>query len=53
MLGAVSVIKLMNWCCMFFRSVGLHKTFRLAMQSGFKNLVWCKWILGSWLLVSC
>ena len=53
MLGVVSVIKLMNWCCMFFRSVGLHRTFRLAVQLAFKNLVWCKWILGSWLLVSC
>ena len=53
MFGAVFVIKLMNRCCMFFRSVGLHMTFRLAVQSGFKNLVWCKWILGSWLLVSC
>ena len=53
MLGAVSIIKLMNQCCMYFRSVGQHRTFGLAVQSGFKNLVWCKWILGNWLLVSC
>ena len=53
MLGVVSVKKLMNRCCMYFGSVGQHKTFGLAVQLGFKKLVRCKWILGSWLLVSC
>ena len=31
MLGVVSIIELMNWCCMCFGSVGQHKTFGLAV----------------------
>ena len=50
---AVSVIELMKLYCMCSGCVGQHRTFGLAVQSGFKNLVLSKWILGNWFLVSC
>ena len=47
MQDAASVKEPLKRYCMCFRSVGLHRMYRLVVQSNFKNLVLSKMILCS------